>query len=168
MELRPTIEAILVRGRTLGFGERQYDATFKLLIKEYFHVYNGSFNNGTIASDTFKHLLVVLRSHNIANTLTASLQCFSRVPNQSFAEFATILSKLACRTVQETHLQMSSSEALEYAKDKILNHITCFTSHEIQKIFDSQRSTDLKSNINFYFLMVQPKQSRKLSFSLNL
>ena len=44
---------------------------------------------------------------------------------------------------------MSSSEASEYAKDKILNHITCFTSPEVQQIFDSQRSTALKSNINF-------------------
>ena len=141
----------MARGHTLGFGERHYDATFKLLIQENFQIYAGIFNNATTANDTFEHLLVVLRSHNIANTFTASLQCFSRVPNQSFAEFATILSKLACRTVQETHLQMSSSEALEYAKDKILNHITCFTSHEIQKIFDSQRSTALKSNINFYY-----------------
>ena len=150
MDLRPTIEAILFRGHTLGFGERHYDATFKLLIQEYFQIYAGIFNNGTTTNDTYEHLLVVLRSHNVANTLTASLQRFSRVPNQSFAEFATILSALACRTVQETHLQMSSSEASECAKDKMLNRITCFTSSDVQKIFDSQRSTALKSNIKFH------------------
>ena len=102
------------------------------------------------ANDTFENLLVVLRSHNVANTLTDSLKRFSRVPNQSFAEFSTILSALACRTVQERHLQMSSSEASEFAKDKLLNHLTCFTSNEVQKIFDSQRSTALKSNLDFY------------------
>ena len=150
VDLRPSIEAILVRGHTLGFGERHLDAIFKLLIQQHFEIYAGIFNNGTTANDTFEHLLVVLRSHNVANTLTDYLKRFSRLPNQSFAEFATILSALAFRTVQETHLQMSNSEASEYAQGKILNHITCFTSPEVQKIFDSQRSTALKSNINFY------------------
>ena len=39
VDLRPTIEAILVRGRTLGFGERHYDAIFKLLVQEHFPVF---------------------------------------------------------------------------------------------------------------------------------
>ena len=113
-------------------------------------IYAGIFNNGIDANDTFENLLVVLRSHNVGNTVTDTLKRFSRLPNQSFAEFSAILGALACRTVQETHLQMSSSEASEFAKDKLLNHLTCFTSVEVRKIFDSQRSTALRSNLDFY------------------
>ena len=98
MDLRPSIESILTRGHLLGFGERHFDATFKLLIQQHFVIYAGIFNNGIDANDTFENLLVVLRSHNVGNTLTDSLKRFSRLPNQSFAEFSTILGALACRT----------------------------------------------------------------------
>ena len=45
---------------------------------------------------------------------------------------------------------MSTSEASEFATDKLLTHLTCFTITEVQKIFDSQRSTALRSNLEFY------------------
>ena len=137
VDLRPSIESILKRGHLLGFGERHFDATFKLIIQQHFATYAGIFHNGIDANETFENLLVVLRSHDVANTLTDSLKQFSRLPNQSFAEFSTILGALACRTVQETHLQMSNTEASEFAKDKLLNHLTCFISVEVRKIFDS-------------------------------
>ena len=57
---------------------------------------------------------------------------------------------------------MSISEASEYAQGKILNHITCFTSPEVQKIFDSQRSTALKSNIDFYSFDGAAKMVQKI------
>ena len=91
MDLRPSIEFILTGGHLLGFGECHFDATFKLLIQQHFVIYAGIFNNGIDANDTFENLLVVLRSHNVGNTLTDSLKRFSRLPNQSFAEFSTIL-----------------------------------------------------------------------------
>jgi hypothetical protein len=45
---------------------------------------------------------------------------------------------------------MSESEAAEFAKDKLLNHLTTFTGLDVRKIFDSQRSTALRSNLEFY------------------
>ena len=56
VDLRPTIESILVRGRTLGFGERHYDATFKFLIQEHFPIFAGIFNIGITADETFENL----------------------------------------------------------------------------------------------------------------
>ena len=150
VDLRPSIESILKRGQLLGFAERHYDSTFKLFIQQHFMQYSGIFNNGKTADETFDNLLVVLRSHDVANTLTESLKNFSRLPNQSFAEFGTILCALACRTVKETHLQMSDSESSEFAKDKLLTYLPTFTGVDVRKIFDSQRSTALRSNLDFY------------------
>ena len=113
-------------------------------------VVSGIFNNGITADETFENPLVVLRSHDVLSSLTDSLKQFSRLPNQSFAEFATILCALTCRTVRETHLQMTESEATEFAKDKLLTHLTTFTGLDVRKIFDSQRSTALRSNLDFY------------------
>ena len=150
VDLRPSIESILKRGQLLGFGERHYDSTFKLFIQQHFMQYSGIFNNGITADETFENLLVVLRSHDVANTLTESLKKFSRLPNQSFSEFSTILCPLACRTVRETHLQMSDSESSKFAKDKLLTYLPTFTGVDVHKIFDSQRSTALRSNLDFY------------------
>jgi hypothetical protein len=45
---------------------------------------------------------------------------------------------------------MTESEATEFAKDKLLTHLTTFTGLDVRKIFDSQRSTALRSNLDFY------------------
>ena len=132
IDFRPSIEQILKRGQLLGFGERHYDSVFKLFIQQHFFQYSGIFQNGITADETFLNLLVVFRSHDVSTTLKDSLKQFSRLPNQSFTEFATILCALACRTVRETHLQMSESEAAEFAKDKLMNHLTPFTGLDVR------------------------------------
>ena len=118
VDLWPSIESILKRGQLLGFGERHYDSTFKLFIQQHFMQYSGIFNNGITADETFDNLLVVLRSHDVANTLTESLKKFSRLPNQSFSEFSTILCALPagqserltckCQTVSPLSLPRTS------------------------------------------------------------
>ena len=130
VDLRPSLENIIKRGQLLGFGERHFDATFKLFIHTHFPQYNSVFQNGLTAEESFQNLLVVFRSHDVATTLKDCLKKFSRHPEQSFTEFATILDSLACRTVRETHLQMSQSEANEFARDKLLDHLPTFTGPE--------------------------------------
>ena len=75
---------------------------------------------------------------------------FCRLPEQSFTEFATILESVACRTVRETHLQLSQTEANEFARDKLLTFLTSFTGNDIKKLYENQKSTALRSNKEFY------------------
>ena len=92
------------------------------------------FQNGITADKSFLNLLVVFRSHDVATTLKDSLKNFSRLPAQSFTEFATILDSLACRVVRETHLQMTQTESNEFARDKLLIHLTTFTGPDVRKM----------------------------------
>ena len=119
VDFRPSVENIIKRGQILGFGERHFDAVFKLFIYQHFPQYNSIFQNGITADESFLNLLVVFRSHDVATTLKDSLKKFSRLPAQSFTEFATILDALACRVVRETHLQMTRTESNEFAHDKL-------------------------------------------------
>ena len=114
-----------------------------------FSQYNSVFQNGITADKTFLNLLVVFRSHDVATTLKDNLKQFSRLPAQSFTEFA-YLDALACRAVCETHLQMTLTESNEFAHDKLLIHLNTFTGPDVRKIFDSQRLTALRSNKDFY------------------
>ena len=40
VDLKPSLEQIIKRGRTLGFAERHYFTTFKLFIQKHFSQYN--------------------------------------------------------------------------------------------------------------------------------
>ena len=79
-----------------------------------------------------------------------TLRNFSRESSQSFTEFGTILKELATRVVSETHLQMTATESKEFADDKLLTFITSFTSDQVRKLFETERSTALRSNSEFY------------------
>ena len=149
VDFRPSLENIIKRGQILGFGERHFHSIFKLFISKHFEQYN-TVLTGVTAEEIFDNLLIVFRSHDIATSLKDSLKRFSRLPEQSFTEFSTVLESLAIRTVQETHLQMSLSEASEFAQDKLLDHLTCFTSRDVKKLFESQRASALRSNSDFY------------------
>ena len=150
VDLRPSLENVIKRGQLLGFGERHFASAFKLFIHQHFPQYNSVFQNGITAEESFLNLLVVFRSHDVATTLKDCLKKFCRQPAQSFTEFATILDSLACRVVRETHLQMSQSEANEFARDKLLIHLPTFTGPDVRKLFENQRATALRSNKEFY------------------
>ena len=106
--------------------------------------------NGITAAQTFNNILTVFRSHDVVTTLKDTLRNFSRESSQSFTEFGTILKELATRVVSETHLQMTLTESKEFAEDKLLTFITAFTSDQVRKLFDTERSTALRSHSEFY------------------
>ena len=57
---------------------------------------------------------------------------------------------------------MNTSEATEIAKDNILSHITSFTSLEVQKILNTQRSKGRKSNAELYSCEGASKSIQKI------
>ena len=152
VDLQPSVKNIITRGRLLGFGERHYDACFKTFVNKFFPQYAAIFMNGVTASETFENILTIARSHDIVTVLKTTLRHFSRENNQSFTEFGTLLKELATRVVIETHLQMSPEESKEFAEDKLLTFITTFTSESVRKLFETERSTALRSNTEFYKL----------------
>ena len=150
VDFQPSLKNIILRGRLLGFGERHYDACLKIFVNRFFPQYAGVFLNGITASQTFENMLTVIRSHDIVTVLKDTLRHFSRESSQSFTEFGTILKELATRVVSETHLQMTLNESKEFAEDKLLTFVTSFTSDQVRKLFETERSTALRSNTEFY------------------
>jgi hypothetical protein len=150
VDFQPSLKNIIFRGRLLGFGERHYGACLKLFVNHFFPQYNSVFMNGITASQTFNNISTVFRSHDVVTVLKDTLRNFSRESSQSFTEFGTILKELAARVVSETHLQMTLTESKEFAEDKLLTFITSFTSDQVRKLFDTERSTALRSNNEFY------------------
>ena len=149
VDFRPSLENIIHRGRLLGFGERHYFTTFKLFVHEHFLQY-ATVLTGLTANEIFENLLVIFRSHDVATILKNSLRKFARQSTQSFTEYATILQSMAARTVAETHLQLSQTEAVEFSKDKILDYLTHFTSADCKKLFEHQRAIALRSDPQYY------------------
>ena len=150
VDFQPSLKNIILRGRLLGFGERHYDACLKIFVNRFFPQYASVFINGITASQTFDNMLTVIRSHDIVTVLKDTLRHFSRESSQSFTEFGTILKELATRVVSETHLQMTLNESKEFAEDKLLTFVTSFTSDQVRKLFETERSTALRSNTEFY------------------
>ena len=150
VDFQPSVRNIILRGRELGFGERHFDSCLKIFVNRFFPQYASVFLNGVTADQTFEHILTVFRSHDIISTLKNTLKHFCRDGSQSFTEFGTILNELATRVVSETHLQMTSQESKEFAEDKLLTFLTSFTSDQVKKLFETERSTALRSNPDFY------------------
>ena len=150
VDFQPSVRNIILRGREMGFGERHFDSCLKIFVNRFFPQYASVFLNGVTATQTFENILTVFRSHDIVSVLKDTLRHFSRESSQSFTEFGTILKELATRVVSETHLQMTKNESKEFAEDKLLTFITSFTSDQVKTLFETQRSTALRSNSDFY------------------
>jgi hypothetical protein len=150
VDFQPSLKNIIIRGRLLGFGERHFDACFKLFVYRFFPQYSSIFMNGITASETFNNILTVFRSHDVVTILKDTLKNLNRESSQSFTEFGTILKELATRVVSETHLQMTLTESREFAEDKLLTFVTTFTSDQVRKLFETEKSTALRTNEKFY------------------